>query len=87
SKCALSDWVWFSQVEMLARDEVLLAAFPQLPRLIARARSPFQRYVLTWCVAHAFVLSHISPSRLHVVRYPTPRDAARRALAEIMGSD
>lgn len=87
SKCALSDWVWFSQVEMLARDEVLLAAFPQLPRLIARTRSPFQRYVLTWCVAHAFLLSHIAPSRLHVVRYPSPLEAARRNVAQIMGCE
>jgi len=86
SKCALPDWVWFSQVEMLARDEVLLAAFPRLPRLIARARSPFQRYVLTWCVAHAFLLSHISPARLHVVRYPAPLETARRAIADIMGA-
>lgn len=85
SKCALSDWVWFSQVEMLARDEVLLATFPQLPRLIVRARSPFQRYVLTWCVAHAFLLSHISSAQLEVVRYPAPADVAQKAVAKIMG--
>ena len=87
SKLALSDWAWFTEVDRFAADEILCATFPDLAWHIARAESPFQKYVLGWAVCHGFFFSRVERGAVTVVRYPSPRATmAAKVESILMGS-